>query len=210
MLSGTPVQCREQLWCFTELWSSCSVCRWLLHRNNSEIPEWERKRRVQKKPLQVRMDKSVHSEKGLLWQIEIHALNLSKACIRVFQNTDIHVSFHTDVLAPGPGKMFPSDLPNCIIISHSLTLQSLSTGDSDPHRPLKTSQGHIPMLLSPSRRLAVSTFYVCPTSCANTICVHYPYHFSNPIFVPNLILKIGDLPNSFFFALLTTVFDCFK
>lgn len=182
MLSGTPVQCREQLWCFTELWSSCSVCRWLLHRNNSEIPEWERKKRVQKKKtLQVRMDKSVHREKGLLWQIETHALNLSKACVRVFQNTDIHVSFHTDVLAPGPGKMFPSDLPNCIIISHSLTLQSLSTGDSDPHRPLTTSQGHIPMLLSPSRRvgrvyiLCLPNFMHKHNLCTLSISFFEPY-----------------------------------
>lgn len=165
MLSGTPVQCREQLWCFTELWSSCSVCRWLLHRNNSEIPEWERKESAKKKPknpttLQVRMDKSVCGEKELLWQIETHALDLGKACVRAFLKTDIHVSFHADVLAPGPGKMFPSDLPNCIIISHSLTLQSLSTGDSDPHRPLKTSQGHIPMLLSPSWRVG-SVYILC-------------------------------------------------
>lgn len=155
MLSGTPVQCREQLWCFTELWSSCSVCRWLLHRNNSEIPEWERKNRVQKK--NKNPTASENGQKCARWKraalTDRNTRDLSKACVRAFQNTDIHVSFHTDVLAPGPGKMFPSDLPNCIIISHSLTLQSLSTGDSDPHRPLKTSQGHIPMLLSPSWRV---------------------------------------------------------
>lgn len=169
MLSGTPVQCRVQLWCFTELWSSCSMCRWILHRTNSEIPstEWERAREKERGGAITEWEWTNGAlKKKLLREIEI-TIWKSVNCPKTGINVPLS---HTDLLAPGPGKKRSpvTSLTVSSLLTHSH--QSLNTGDSDPHRPLQIYGGHIPTQLSSC--LKVECVYIlCISHLLNTYTI---------------------------------------
>lgn len=115
------------------LWSWRSMCRWLLHRTNGEIPptEWEWA------SVKAASANGQTEQKEMLWLMGGgKRLGNQHVILRLGGEIDnLRPPFsHTDVLAPGPGKPIPSDLPNSArSLSPYLTLGTVTlTGHRRP------------------------------------------------------------------------------
>lgn len=130
-LSGTPVRCCEQLWCFTQLWSSHSACRWLFHRTNGswmreserDNCEWGRTNRASQ-------------EERLL------GFGVRKQSTKAWKKVEISVLMFWHLVME-KGALWTT--PPHQTVSSVFSLTTNSTEDSDPVWPPQSDKGHIPM-----------------------------------------------------------------